>query len=96
MEFRPLRTDREEDWSDWLAYLLKTSTRGVLAHAVFGPADAEVIELAAPPKVKREFRVEDRRADVVVKVRSSDLRVCYGPWPGTISAFRLARGDERT
>jgi hypothetical protein len=35
-DFRPLRVSREEDWSDWLAWLLKTSITGFLAEALFG------------------------------------------------------------
>jgi hypothetical protein len=34
--FRPLRLSREEDWSDWLAHLLETSTTGVLGARIFG------------------------------------------------------------
>ena len=29
--FRPLRLSREEDWSDWLAHLIETSSTGVSA-----------------------------------------------------------------
>lgn len=70
LRFRPLRTDREEDWSDWLAYLLETSRTGVLAHALFGPEDAQAVELAEP-RVEREVRIADRRADLVVHFRPS-------------------------
>jgi hypothetical protein len=35
VNFCPLRTSREEDWSDWLAWLLETSTTGLLAHALY-------------------------------------------------------------
>jgi hypothetical protein len=33
--FRPLLHDREEDWSDWLAWLLETSQTGLLAKSLF-------------------------------------------------------------
>lgn len=33
--FRPLRISREEDWSDWLAHLIQTSTMGTFARDLF-------------------------------------------------------------
>jgi len=34
--FRPLRLSREEDWSDWLAYLIERSDKGVFAQSLLG------------------------------------------------------------
>src|SRR5262245_37323887 len=34
--FRPLRRDREEDWSDWLAQLIEESRTGRFAWALLG------------------------------------------------------------
>src|SRR5690242_15149797 len=34
-QFRPLRLSREEDWSDWLAYLIECSDTGAFACCLF-------------------------------------------------------------
>lgn len=39
--FRPLRLGREEDWSDWLAHLLESSTTGAFARYLLQPATTE-------------------------------------------------------
>ncbi len=64
-EFRPLRLNREEDWSDWFAHLLQASQSGRLAANVLGIRD-EPIALARP-RVKREDPTNDGdfRADLV-------------------------------
>lgn len=48
--FRPLRRSREEDWSDWLAWLLASSQTGALGRALFGGDAAD----HATPAVDRE------------------------------------------
>lgn len=63
--FRPLRLSREEDWSDWLAFLLERSQTGVLAHALFGDGDASKEDFATPRFVDREVIHREYRADVV-------------------------------
>jgi hypothetical protein len=69
--FRPLRHSREEDWSDWLAWLLETSVTGLLAETVLGSfVDCDLISFRSPDKrVKREVPTEngERRADVVAE-----------------------------
>jgi len=68
--FRPLRVDREEDWSDWLQHFIATSTTGHFSHQLFS-------RLAAPsggfgvPEVLREDTVDDRRADLVIRWQDS-------------------------
>ena len=46
-----LRLSREEDWSDWLAWLLKESGTGILAAAMFGGNEKAYVR---PHVVKRE------------------------------------------
>ncbi|WP_224247029.1 hypothetical protein [Hyalangium gracile] len=36
--FRPLRLGREEDWSDWLAHLLESSSTGAFARSLLHPS----------------------------------------------------------
>jgi hypothetical protein len=72
LSFRPLRRDREEDWSDWLAWLIASSRTGDLASALF-PRDAED---HSRPTVDREVSaMGDRglwRLDLRVHWRSGE------------------------
>jgi hypothetical protein len=69
--FRPLRLSREEDWSDWLAWLLETSTTGVLAETLFGSGtNCDSSSFRSPKKtVWREVPTtnRERRADIIAK-----------------------------
>jgi hypothetical protein len=67
--FAPLRREREEDWSDWLAQLLSDSRTGAFAHRLFGAFDGRPADDFASPRVCRELTVEDRRADLVIDWR---------------------------
>lgn len=67
--FRPLRTEREEDWSDWLQHLVATATTATLLRHLVG----EAIE-GVPLSVEREVIAGRRRADLVVRW-TNDLRV---------------------
>lgn len=60
--FRPLRLEREEDWSDWLAYLIETSSSGVVAEELFGLS----LDAPAPHTIERERIVGSHRADLVL------------------------------
>lgn len=95
-DFRPLRLSREEDWSDWLAQLLQTSTTGTFARDLFleslGSAGGDFIapqvarELSAKPKPRLIMEVSDRerrRADLLVRWQS-----------GAISHVEIKVGDE--
>lgn len=67
--FRPLRLSREEDWSNWVAFLLAESQSGALAHHLFGPENHAVEPgVWATPAVEREVWTAsgERRADIVV------------------------------
>jgi len=68
-DFRPLRLGREEDWSDWLAWLLRTSETGAFAEVLFGQHMDHGSRFAAQ-EVEREKPTEDRRADIVVSWES--------------------------
>lgn len=68
-DFRPLRLSREEDWSDWLAWLLKTSETGTFAEVLFGQHMNRGSGFAAQ-KVEREKLTEEHRADIVVSWKS--------------------------
>ena len=72
-EFRPLRTQREEDWSDWLAWLLKTSQTGILAHTLFGEQVGFQPDALALPMAEREKTLVDRRADIVITWRAKGM-----------------------
>lgn len=72
-DFLPLRLSREEDWSNWLAWLLKTSGTGAFAEVLFGSyMNCGAASLASPKKVEREVPTKDhkRRADIVVEWKS--------------------------
>ena len=65
--FRPLRLQREEDWSDWLAHLLATSKSGQLGYRLFREiVGSKRQDDFSRPEVEREVIVGNRRADIVL------------------------------
>lgn len=68
--FRPLRVSREEDWSDWLGFLLETSETGVTAGRLFGAVGDSLLAWARPRTVWREPAHDGYRADLVIEWRS--------------------------
>src|SRR5690606_21980454 len=69
--FRPLRLSREEEWSDWIAHLIETSTTGIFCHSLLNLPDVRVQDFVKPA-VERESYVEDksRRTDVIIELAS--------------------------
>jgi len=66
--FAPLRRDREEDWSDWLAQLITDSANGGLAWHLFGAFEQrDRTAYCRPTRVHREHPMEGRRADLIVE-----------------------------
>lgn len=72
-KFRPLRRNREEDWSDWLAWLLETSQTGCLADSLFSKDMKCQLETFISPTVERETSLENRRADIVISWKTKQM-----------------------
>ena len=66
-KFRPLRLSREEDWSDWLIYLISESKTGYFANDLFhiNKFDADVF--SSPLISDREILYSGHRADIVIQ-----------------------------
>lgn len=69
LAFRPLRIDREEGWSDWLAHFIATSTTGAFCQQLLGRAGLVGTSSYVGPDVVREDVADDRRADLVIRWR---------------------------
>lgn len=66
-KFRPLQPGREEDWSDWLAELIRNSETGQFATALLaGGGQAARPEDHIARDVLREVPHEGRRADLLI------------------------------
>jgi hypothetical protein len=76
-QFRPLGLVREENWSDWLAWLIQRSATGGFARRLLAPELAPARTDFAHPSVAREVWTPDRkfRADILVDWSSSG-RTC--------------------
>ena len=66
--FRPLRLTREEDWSDWLGWLLENSDCDEFASNLFGRLTPKSTGFLGRPQVKREDETDDgtRRGDILL------------------------------
>jgi hypothetical protein len=64
--FLPIRRDREEDWSDWLAQLFEESTTGQFAWALLGGIEGRPRNQYIRPAVHREVFCAGYRADLIV------------------------------
>lgn len=67
--FRPLRLSREEDWSDWLAFLIEKSKTGVFAHHLLQIPNYAPADYALPKNVEREISYQSNRADIIIQWR---------------------------
>lgn len=67
--FRPLRLGREEDWSNWLAWLLESSTSGRFAALLFG----REANTCCKPKIDRELPIKPYRLDLCIGWSNDDL-----------------------
>lgn len=65
--FLPLRRNREEDWSDWLAQLIEDSITGRFAWALLGPTEHRTVGSYVGPRVHREVVCDGHRADLVIE-----------------------------
>lgn len=65
--FRPLRLAREEDWADWLAFLIERSTTGTLAYSLFHEEGVPPDNYVLPKTVEREVPHGEFRADLIIK-----------------------------
>lgn len=72
-QFRPLRLSREEDWSDWLAYLIQGSSTGVFSAYLFGTGDSKNAVYANPIRVEREVPHHGYRADLIVHWSNGEI-----------------------
>ena len=101
-KFRPLRLSREEDWSDWLAFLIENSlgwfNQSLLERSGF------TFEDYLKPRVEREVSSGGYRSDIIilwrnkhadhleVKIGDPDLEKTYG----TSAAMRKRYGEMVT
>lgn len=66
-KFRPLRLDREEDWSDWLAQLIEDSTTGRFARTLLATDNGRLPQSDyVASDVRREVPHEGYRADLII------------------------------
>ncbi len=67
--FRPLRLSREEDWSDWLAFLIQQSKTGFLSKNIFNIHSFKQENYIYPLKVLREESdfTKSYRADIIIQ-----------------------------
>ena len=69
--FRPLRLNREEDWSDWLAHLIDSSKTGSFSGILFSKTQNPSLEYASPTWVRREDIHHGYRADLIIRWKTN-------------------------
>jgi len=68
--FRPLRLEREEDWSDWLAYLISESRTDSFSSYLFKLPNFHKRDYSNPKNVLREVSYKGYRADIIIEWRN--------------------------
>lgn len=99
--FRPLRLSREEDWSDWLAFLVERSVSGRFGARLFAAGTSDT-KVWTATRADREVAADSYRADIVVQFADGDwlhLEVKVGDLqlektPATGEALRRHRGGR--
>ncbi len=70
--FRPLRLSREEDWCDWLGYLIASSTTGAFASLILNESMEGCEQYAKPQRMLREDSFKGYRADIIIEWRNQN------------------------
>lgn len=70
-QFRPLRLEREEDYSDWLAHLIEFSKTGYFSSKIFKLSGFAQSDYVSPRKCIREDPTGGYRADIVITWRDN-------------------------
>ena len=65
--FRPLRLNREEDWSDWLIHLISESQTGYFSSHLFPIEKTTQNDYSRPGYIGREVSYKEYRADIIIK-----------------------------
>jgi hypothetical protein len=71
--FRPLRLDREEDWSDWLIHLIAKSETGYFCQKLLRIDHFSESDYALPLVYDREIAYEGFRADIVIEWQNENF-----------------------
>jgi len=70
-KFRPLRLSREEDWSDWLIYLISESKTGYFSKSLFHHINTSIDDYSNPVLSEREVSSSGYRADIIIGWKNS-------------------------
>ncbi|MCK5856124.1 MAG: hypothetical protein KAG64_01465 [Bacteroidales bacterium] len=97
--FRPLRLAREEDWADWLAYLIEKSSTGYFAESVFKIEGFQQNDYAKPAKVLREVSdiTSGYRADIIIewnKIKQTHFEIKIGD-PNLLKTFQASESFQK-
>jgi len=69
--FRPLRLTREEDWADWLAYLIESDDKGYFAEELL--KETTSTNFISPKRVLREDPCKGYRADLIIEWQNNNF-----------------------
>jgi len=98
--FRPLRLGREEDWADWLAFLIEKSSSGYFSELLFNIKGFQQSDYARPIEVMREVTDYSReyRADIIIRWKNSSFthfEIKVGD-PGLLKTFKASQRFQKT